>query len=378
MASSTPSVSNIVTAVTLKVTSAGTPSTVEQTFNDPATLASLKVGHNSLSITNSEILSRYATVGLQCSNVLSVTYGGLISVSTPTSTPIFVATPITLSNFGPFNLDYVSGGTFKLPQPTSNSNSPGAFTYSVPANNGVVSISGNVVTMLAAGSTTITAIQAAAGGYASSTPIDANVTLQQQRGFSQVTDSAFTNLNFDSDMTTLFTEQDSMSSLISMPNSNFIFGGNPYSVVYLSSEGALYFNTQQYEYSYGMNNQLPVSSFRFFGFDHMSTGSYKFDSNNTRLLVKLTGYAWSDPYKLFTIKLIIEQSGNITTNYTIGSAYTAYPIIIGYVGSNSDIKADDIFLTLDGVTFDGSTYLNLFSLLNGKTILYIPVLLPDL
>jgi hypothetical protein len=175
MASSTPSVSNIVTAVTLKVTSAGTPSTVEQTFNDPATLASLKVGHNSLSITNSEILSRYATVGLQCSNVLSVTYGGLISVSTPTSTPIFVATPITLSNFGPFTRDFVSGGTFTLSPPTSNSNSPGAFTYSVPANNGVVSISGNVVTMLAAGSTTITVIQEAVGGYASSTPIYAIV-----------------------------------------------------------------------------------------------------------------------------------------------------------------------------------------------------------
>ena len=263
MASSTPSVSDIVTAVTLKVTSAGTPSTVEQTFNDPATLASLKVGHNSLSITNQEILSRYATVGLQCQNVLSVTYGGLISVSTPTSTPIFVATPITLSNFGPFTYNLVSGGTFTLSPPTSNSNSPGAFTYSVPANNGVVSISGNVVTMLAAGSTTITAIQAAAGGYDSSTPITVNVTLQQRRGFSQVTDSAFTNLNFDSGMTTLFTEKDSISSLISMPNNNFIFGGNPYSVVYLSSEGALYFNTQQPEYGLGTSNQIPINSFRF-------------------------------------------------------------------------------------------------------------------
>jgi len=173
---STPSVSQIVTAVTLNVTSAGTPSTVSQTYNDPVTLASLKVGiPNSLPITNPAILSRYATVGLQCQNVLSVTYGGLTSVSTPTSTPIFVATPITLSNFGPFTRDFVSGGTFTLPQPSSNSNSPGAFTYSVPANNGVVSISGNVVTMLAAGSTTITAIQAAAGGYASSTPITASL-----------------------------------------------------------------------------------------------------------------------------------------------------------------------------------------------------------
>jgi hypothetical protein len=110
--------------------------------------------------------------------MLSVEYTGYmdvnsVTVATPALVSNFVATPITLSNFGPFNLDYVSGGTFTLPQPTSNSNSPGAFTYSVPANNGVVSILGNVVTMLAVGSTTITAIQEAAGGYASSTPIDA-------------------------------------------------------------------------------------------------------------------------------------------------------------------------------------------------------------
>ena len=168
------SVSQIITAVTLNVTSASTPPTVSQTFNDTTTLASLKVGiPNSLPITNSEILSRYATAGLQCSNVLSVTYGGLTSVSTPTSTPIFVGTPITLSNFGPITLDFVSGGTFTLQQPSSNSNSPGTFSYSVPNNNGVVSILGNVVTMLAVGSTTITAIQEAAGGYASSTPITA-------------------------------------------------------------------------------------------------------------------------------------------------------------------------------------------------------------
>jgi hypothetical protein len=107
--------------------------------------------------------------------VLSITYGGLSSVSTPTSTPNFIATPITLSNFGPFTYNFVSGGNFILPQPTSNSNSPGAFTYSVTGTTGVVSISGNVVTMLAAGSTTITAVQAAAGGYAISTPINASL-----------------------------------------------------------------------------------------------------------------------------------------------------------------------------------------------------------
>jgi hypothetical protein len=176
----TPSAPQSITAVTLNVTSAGTPATVSQTFNDPATLASLKLGQNSLPITNQAILGRYTTPGLQCSNMLSVEYTGYmdvnsVTVSTPALVSNFVATPITLSNFGPFTRDFVSGGTFTLPQPTSNSNSPGTFSYSVPNNNGVVSISGNVVTMLAVGSTTITAIQAAAGGYASSTPITASL-----------------------------------------------------------------------------------------------------------------------------------------------------------------------------------------------------------
>ena len=171
-----PSVSQIITGVTLQVTSASTPPTVTQTFNDSATLASLKVGiTNSIPITNAAILSRYATPGLQCSNVLSITYGGLSSVSTPISPPNFIATPITLSNFGPFTYNFVSGGTFTLPPPTSNSNSPGTFSYSVNGTTGIVSISGNVVTMLAPGSTTIRAIQNAAGGYASSTPIDATL-----------------------------------------------------------------------------------------------------------------------------------------------------------------------------------------------------------
>jgi surface protein len=222
-------------------------------------------------------------------------------------------------------------------------------------------------------------LQAAYGGY-TSRPATGNVTVTvlQQKGFSQVTDSAFTNLNFDSDMTTLFSLVDSTNVPINIPNTNFMFGGAPYSVVYLSSEGALYFNTQQPEYNFGQDNQLPINSFRFFGGDHISSGSYKFDTNNTRLLVKLTGYFWAYSYKTFTIKVIIEQSGNITTNYTLDSTYTSDPIIIGYVGSNSAITADDIFLTLGGVTFNGTTYINLFSLLNGKTILFIPYIIPSL
>ena len=175
----TPSVPQSITAITLNVSSGSPSTTVSQTFNDSATLASLQLGSNSIPITNPAILSLYSTPGLQCSNDLSITYGGLTNISTPALVNNFVATPLILSNFGPsFTYDFVSGGvgTFTLPQPSSNGSSPGAFTYSVVGSTGVVSVSSNVVTMLAVGSTTIRATQAAAGGYASAY-VDASVTV---------------------------------------------------------------------------------------------------------------------------------------------------------------------------------------------------------
>jgi hypothetical protein len=54
---------------------------------------------------------------------------------------------------------------FQLTPPTSNSN--GQFTYSVPQDNGVVTINGNTVTPIAAGMVTVTATQAASGNYSS-------------------------------------------------------------------------------------------------------------------------------------------------------------------------------------------------------------------
>ncbi len=172
-------------------------------------------------------------------------------------------------------------------------------------------------------------------------------------------------------MTTLFTLTDSVSVGITMPNSNFKFNNAVYSNVYLSSEGSLYFGSQQAEYGYGTNAQTPINSFRLFGSDLISTGSYKFDSNNTILLVNLTGYPYGTPSKTFTVKVIIDQGGIIQMNYTLASTYTSNKIIIGYIGNNSLVKTDDIFLTLNGVTFNGASNLNLYSLLNGKTIVYI-------
>ena len=179
MPPTTPSVSQSVSAVTLTVSSGSPSTTVSQTFSDSATLASLQLGSNSIPITNPAIISRFATPGLQCSNTLSLAYSGLTNVSTPAAVNNFVATPIILSNFGPsFTYSYVYGGvgTFTLPQPSSNGSSPGVFTYSVVGSTGVVSVSSNVATMIAAGTTTIRATQAAAGGYASAY-VEASVTI---------------------------------------------------------------------------------------------------------------------------------------------------------------------------------------------------------
>ena len=169
------SLSQYVSAVTLTVSSGSPPTTVSQQI-DPGTL---NIGPNSIQITHPDILSRYAIPGLQHSHTLSLAYSGLSNVSTPAAVSDFVATPLVLSNFGPsFTYDYVSGGvgTFTLPQPSSNGSSPGAFSYSVVGSAGVVSVSGNVVTMIAAGSATIRATQAAAGGYASAY-VEASVTI---------------------------------------------------------------------------------------------------------------------------------------------------------------------------------------------------------
>jgi hypothetical protein len=259
---------------------------------------------------------------------------------------------------------------------TSASNGVLTYSSSVP---GVATInSSGLVTPVSAGTTTITVNQAASadGVYVAATAsielVVSAPAAPTQRGFSVLTDNSdFASLDFDSDMTTLFENEDDVVLPITMPNSNFTFNSAAYATLYLSSNAWLSFGTNVSEYMSGNNNQQPINTFRFFGLDHESSGYYKFISNNTRLLIKLTGYIYGSTTKTFTIKLIIEQSGEIRTNYTLSSTFTSNKIIIGFVGANSSITSDDIFLTLSDSTFNGSTALDLYSLLNGKTILYI-------
>ena len=143
----------------------------------PFDISALTKGNNTIQITNPDIITRYSEPGKQHSHSIYINYGVESNKVAHNVESLFVGTPITLSNFGPFNLDFVSGGTFTLPQPTSSSNIPGTFSYSIVGSSGVLSILNNVVTMLTPGTVTIRAIQNAAGGYASSTPIDAIMNL---------------------------------------------------------------------------------------------------------------------------------------------------------------------------------------------------------
>ena len=156
-----------------------------------------------------------------------------------------------------------------------------------------------------------------------------------------------------------------------MPNSNFNFNGVVYSKLYLTGDCSLMFGTSQTDSSYGTNAQTPINSFKIFVLDQVSNCSYKFYSNNTILLVNLTGYLYGSSSKTFTVKVIIDQGGIIQMNYSLASTYTSDKIVIGYIGNNSLATTDDIFLTLNGVTFNGDSNLDLYSLLNGKTIVYI-------
>ena len=165
-----------ITSLNLRVTQGS--GTFEQS------IPSATLGSNTVLVTNTNLINAFDNQppGTIFNPSIVTTYdaGSFPSGDTLPTTSVsnFVPRPLILSNFGPFSYNYVSGGvgTFTLPEPSSNSTSPGAFTYSVVGSTGVVSISTNVVTMLSAGTTIIRATQAAAGGYTSAY-VEASVTI---------------------------------------------------------------------------------------------------------------------------------------------------------------------------------------------------------
>ena len=302
--------------------------------------------------------------------------GNALSIVSTPSVSNFVPRQIT-PNLSLVNIPnkLTTDSSFSL-SVTTDSTGVLSYSSSSPSVATVNSTTG-LVTIVGAGTTTITVnLAASANGVYTAATASTQLVVSApaaptQRGFSVLTDNSdFASLDFDSGMTTLFTNEDEFISGITMPNSNFTFNSAAYATLYLSSNAWLSFGTNVSEFDYGQNSQQPINTFRFFGLDHVSSGYYKFISNNTRLLFKLTGSDYGDPTRTFTIKVIIEQSGEIRTNYTLSSNYTSNQIIIGFVGDTSSGTSDDIFLILNGVTFNGTIALDLYSLLNGKTILF--------
>ena len=177
MPPTTSSVSQTVSSITLTVSSGNPPTIISQQFDT----STLNMGANSIQITNPGILSRYAEPGLQHSHSLFLGYGGELShVSTAAAVSDFVATPLILSNFGPsFNYAYVSGGvgTFTLQPPSCNNSSLTNFLYtSGNTSIATVGLKTGIVTLVGAGTTTVTASLPKEGGYTNAY-VEASVTI---------------------------------------------------------------------------------------------------------------------------------------------------------------------------------------------------------
>ena len=107
-------------------------------------------------------------VGSAGEAIITATQAASGAYGAATTTFKITVTALPAPTFGTFaNMDkMVSDGSFTITPPTSNS--MGAFSYA-SSNTNVATISGNTVTIKGLGTTTITATQAANGGYASGT-----------------------------------------------------------------------------------------------------------------------------------------------------------------------------------------------------------------
>lgn len=110
--------------------------------------------------------STSSSTGLASTTVAPTTLAPTSTVTTTSTSTTTSTTPPTPPTLGSFpDVEKTMGDEpFALTAPTSDS--PGAFSYE-SSDPGVATVTGDVVTLVAPGTTTITATQAAAGGYSS-------------------------------------------------------------------------------------------------------------------------------------------------------------------------------------------------------------------
>ena len=138
------------------------------TFNAPSTNSAGAFSYTSSNTSiatvngNTVTMIQVGSVAITATQAETATYN---SGSIQTSFSITKATP----TFGTFSIQpktFINGGTFTITPPSSSSN--GAFSYT-SSNTSIATINGNIVTMLAVGTVTITATQAATTNYNSGT-----------------------------------------------------------------------------------------------------------------------------------------------------------------------------------------------------------------
>jgi hypothetical protein len=317
-----------------------------------------------------------------------------IQAASPTFIRSTVSTDLVVMaiypNLGEFNLpeDLIysqnSSITRTLTPPTSNSQGDFTFTSSnlnvatIQIINGVHSI--NIV---GSGNTKITAIQAASGIYASASASHLlNTATGDISGFRVIDDSDFVALatEFTNSNMTLQRSGDMGTGLI-RKNENFYspykfyFNGSYNNYYVFTGDGTFIFDSNGLysspdgDFDSGTSSQVPIKKFSFFGCDLVSDVRSKLIQNDTLLLVKVNAYKFDEPSKTAEIKMMIDRRGGMKINYIISSSFNADKVTIGYSGSNPNSTNDDLFLDLDGVTYNDA-YTNVYQALNGKTVAY--------
>jgi uncharacterized protein YjdB len=143
--------------------SGGTFTITRPTSNSPSEFLYASSDEKIASVSGSTVtILQAGTVTINAIQAATTNY----TSGTTTATLTINKATTTITSFNIANMSYSSGGTFTLTQPSSNS--PSAFSYKSSDSN-IASISGDVVTILQAGTVTITASQEETINYTSGT-----------------------------------------------------------------------------------------------------------------------------------------------------------------------------------------------------------------
>ena len=284
--------------------------------------------------------------------------------STKTASLTVGNTAPTLSNFTVAAQNFGSA-PFSLTAPTSNS--PGAFTYT-SSNTAVATISGSTVTIVGAGSTTITATQATSGSYSSGTIVATFTVNQIAPTLSNFTVAAqnfgsapFSLVNPTSNSGGAFTYTSSNTAVATISGSTVTVVGAGSSTITATQASTTNYTSGTITTSFTVNQIAPtISNFtvaaKNFGSAPFSLtaptsnsgGAFTYTSSNTAVAT-ISGS---------TVTIVSVGSSTITatqastTNYTSGTVVTTFTVnqiapTIGTLTVPAKIFGDAPFILTD-------------------------------